>query len=86
MLTAEEHRILALLAKEWDFRGPPGIMDVSAVVAALPQAPGDTLAALEALFTRGLVDMNRLKTGAFLTPEGYAAAGAEASGAPPPPG
>lgn len=73
MLTPEESRLLALLAKEWDYRGPPGIMDVSALVAALPQAPSDTLAAVKALFTRGLVDMNRLKTSVFLTPEGYAA-------------
>ena len=41
------------------------------VVAALPLAPGDTLAALHDLYRDGLIDMNRLKSSAFLTPEGY---------------
>jgi hypothetical protein len=44
-------------------------------VAALPIAPSDTLAALKTLYTSGLIDMNTLKTSAFLTPEGYTAAG-----------
>ena len=55
-----KNQVLALLAKEWDMEGPPGIMDVS-----------DTLAALKALYVNGLIDMNELKTSAFLTPEGY---------------
>jgi len=55
-----KNQVLALLAKEWDMKGPPGIMDVS-----------DTLAALKALYVNGLIDMNELKTSAFLTPEGY---------------
>ena len=37
-------------------------------------APSRTLAALKELFVAGLVDMNQLKTSAFLTPEGYEAA------------
>ena len=76
MPSAEEQKVLLLLAKEWDYSGPPGIMDISDIVAALDQAPSDTLQALKALFQSGLVDMNSLKTSAFLTPEGYAAAGA----------
>lgn len=72
-MTAEERRILQLLAKEWDLKGPPGILDVSDVVAALPLAPSDTLAALKQLFEKGLTDMNPLKTSVYLTPEGYAA-------------
>ena len=68
-----ENQILGLLAREWDMTGPPGILDISDIVAALPLAPGDILAALKRLFTSGLVDMNQLKTGAFLTPEGYEA-------------
>lgn len=67
-------QILGLLAKEWDMTGPPGILDISDIVAVLPLAPGDTLAALKQLFSAGLVDMNQLKTSAFLTPEGYSAA------------
>ena len=59
------------LAKEWDMKGPPGIMDVSDIVGALPLAPSDTLAALKDLYAHGLIDMNKLKTSAFLTPEGY---------------
>jgi DNA-binding IclR family transcriptional regulator len=72
-MTAEERQILQLLAKEWDLKDPPGILDVSDVIAALPLAPSDTLAALKHLFEQGLTDMNSLKTSVFLTPEGYAA-------------
>jgi hypothetical protein len=74
MRPSEENQVLALLAKEWAFKGPPGIMDISDIVAVLPLAPSDTLTALKALYTSGLIDMNTLKTSAFLTPEGYAAA------------
>ena len=49
-------------------------MDISDVVAVLPLAPSETLAALKGLYASGLIDMNTLKTSAFLTPEGYAAA------------
>ena len=73
MPTSEENRVLALLAKEWDVIGPPGILDISEIVAAIPFAPSETLATLKELFTNGLVDMNQLKTSVFLTPEGYAA-------------
>jgi len=73
MLKPEESNVLALLAKEWEFKGPPGIMDISDVVAVLPLAPSETLAALKGLYASGLIDMNALKTSAFLTPEGYAA-------------
>jgi hypothetical protein len=75
MPTASEHQVLALLAKEWDHSGPPGILDISDIVAALPQAPSDTLTAVKALFEAGLIDMNSLKTSVYLTPEGYDAAG-----------
>jgi Mn-dependent DtxR family transcriptional regulator len=71
MPTEPNNQVMALLAKEWDIKGPPGIMDVSDIVAALPLAPSETLAALKDLYTHGLIDMNKLKTSAFLTPEGY---------------
>ena len=74
MPTSEEQQVLMLLAKEWNQSGPPGIMDISDIVAALGQAPSATLQALKSLFQCGMVDMNVLKTSAFLTPEGYAAA------------
>jgi Mn-dependent DtxR family transcriptional regulator len=74
MPTSEEQKILKLLAKEWDHCGPPGIMDVSDIVAALGQAPSGTMQALKSLYQIGMVDMNVLKTSAFLTPEGHAAA------------
>jgi Mn-dependent DtxR family transcriptional regulator len=74
MLTPQELNVLKLLAKEWDYQGPPGIMDTSDIVAALGDAPSETLEALKGLYQRGLIDMNKLKTAAFLTPEGYAAA------------
>ena len=73
MPTSEEQKILMLLAKEWDHSGPPGIMDVSDIVASLAQAPSVTMQALKSLYQIGMVDMNVLKTSAFLTPEGHAA-------------
>ncbi len=76
MPTSEEQQVLLLLAKEWTHSGPPGIMDVSDIVAALDQAPSATLQAIKTLFQSGLVDMNTLNTSAFLTPEGYTAADA----------
>ena len=75
MPALEENQVLKLLAKEWDHSGPPGILDISDIVASLEQAPSETLQALKSLYQSGLVDMNALKTSAFLTPEGYAAAG-----------
>ena len=74
MIGPDEKKVLALLAKEWDLSGPPGIMDVSDIVTALPVAPSDVLAALEALYSAGMTDMNSRKTAAFLTPEGYGTA------------
>ena len=72
VIDATAQKILMLLAREWDFKGPPGLLDISEIVAALPLAPSDVLATLKDLFERGLVDMNSLKTSVFLTPEGYA--------------
>jgi DNA-binding IclR family transcriptional regulator len=80
MNEATELQILSLLAREWDLKGPPGILDVSEIVAALPLAPSDILAELKDLFERGLVDLNSLKTSVFLTPEGYEVVSAPDSG------
>lgn len=74
MPTAEEIKILKLLAKEWDHSGPPGILDISDIIAALDLAPSETMQSLKTLFESGLIDMNSLKTSAFLTPEGYSTA------------
>ncbi len=71
MPTEGEIKILKLLAKEWDFSGPPGILDISDIIAALDLAPSEAIQALKALFESGLIDMNSLKTSAFMTPEGY---------------
>ena len=76
MPTSKERQILLLLAKEWDHSGLPGIMDISDIVTALGQAPSATMQALKSLCQSGLVDMNVLKTSAFLTPEGHAVADA----------
>jgi Mn-dependent DtxR family transcriptional regulator len=73
MPTPQALKVLKLLAKEWDHTGPPGILDISDIVAALDLAPGETLQTLRDLYQSGLVDMNKLKTAAFLTPEGYEA-------------
>jgi hypothetical protein len=80
MPTDSEKQVLTLLAKEWDHSGPPGLLDISDIVAALPLAPSEAMAAVKNLFTQGLLDMNTLKTSAFLTPEGYASAGKIAAG------
>lgn len=37
------------------------------------KVPSDTRAASRDLYTQALIDMNRLKNSAFLTPEGYEA-------------
>ena len=74
MPTPQELKVLRLLAREWAHSGPPGILDISDIVAALDLAPSETLQALKVLYQSGLVDMNSLKTSAFLTPEGYEAA------------
>ncbi len=73
-------KVVMLLAREWEFKGPPGLLDISEIVAALPLAPSDILAAIKDLFERGLVDMNSLKTSVFLTPEGYATVSVSDSG------
>jgi hypothetical protein len=72
MLPPAELQVLQLLAKEWRYNGPPGILEISQIVAALDLAPSEVLQALEALFRGSLVDMNTLKTSAYLTPEGFA--------------
>ena len=82
-MTEAEQQVLALLAKEWDLKGPPGILDISEIVAALPLAPSETLAALKRLFADGLTEMNSLKTSVYLTPEGYDAARGDEEGPPP---
>ena len=74
MSTLAEKHVMTLLAKEWDMTGPPGIMDISDIVTAVSLAPTETLEALRDLYENGLIDMNELKTSAFLTPDGYAAA------------
>lgn len=74
MLTPQGLKVIKLLAKEWDYKGPPGIIDISDIIAALDLAPIETLEALKGLYQKGLIDMNKLKTAVFLTPEGYAAA------------
>jgi len=79
MATSEEQQILRLLAKEWEHSGPPGIMDVSDIVASLDQAPSATMQALKSLYQVGLVDMNVLKTSALLTPEGHSAVQSDTS-------
>ena len=83
MNEATELQILSLLAREWDLKGPPGFLDISEIVAALPLAPSDILAGLKDLFERGLVDMNSLKTSVFLTPEGHEAVSDPDSGNSP---
>lgn len=67
-----KEKILSLLAKEWELKGPPGIMDVGDIVSIISLAPSDSMEAIRELFLSGLVDMNTFKTSVYLTPEGYA--------------
>ena len=69
-MNAVEQQVLTLLAKAWELKGPPGILEISEIVTALPLAPSETLAALKHLFAEGLTDMNSLKTSVYLTPDG----------------
>ena len=73
MPTQQELKVLRLLAREWEQSGPPGILDIRDIIAVVDLAPSETLHALKTLYQTGLVDMNSLKSSAFLTPEGYAA-------------
>lgn len=72
MPDSAKEKILSLLAKEWEFNGPPGILDVGDIVSIIPLAPSDTMETIKELFSSGLIDMNTFKTSAWLTPEGYA--------------
>ena len=74
MPSQQELKVLKLLAKEWEHSGPPGILDISDIVAAVDLAPSETFQVLKELYEKGLVDMNSLKTSAYLTPEGFEAA------------
>lgn len=71
MLDSSQKQILTLLAKEWDIKGPPGILDIKDVVSITSLAPSDTMESIRELFSLGLVDMNELRTSIYLTPEGY---------------
>lgn len=72
MTDSEQLKVLALLAKEWEMTGPPGILDISDIASLLNIAPSQTMDAIKILYSAGLIDMNSFKTSAFLTPEGYA--------------
>ncbi len=72
MPDSAKEKILSLLAKEWELKGPPGIMDVGDIVSITSLAPSDSMETIRELFLSGLVDMNTFKTNAYLTPEGYA--------------
>ncbi len=72
MPDSAKEKILSLLAKEWELKGPPGILDVGDVVSILSLAPSDSMETIKELFLSGLVDMNTFKTSVYLTPEGYA--------------
>ena len=39
MPTSDEQQVMLLFSKEWVHSGPPGILDISDIVAALDQAP-----------------------------------------------
>ena len=72
MINKDEEMVLDLLARDWDLSGPPETVDLFELTGALPMAPAQTLIAVRGLYAEGLVGLNDCKTGAFLTPKGYA--------------
>ena len=68
MPDSAKEKILSLLAKEWELKGPPGIMDVGDIVSIISLAPSDSMETIRELFHSGLVDMNTFQTSAYLTP------------------
>ena len=73
-MNRQEMTTLTLLAKEWEHTGPPGILDISDIIALLHLSPSEVVQALNTLYQNGLIDLNALKTSAYLTPEGFTAA------------
>jgi len=52
MLDSEKEKILSLLGKEWELKGPPGILDVGDVVSILSLAPSDSMETIRELFLK----------------------------------
>ena len=73
-LNPQQKAILALLAREWESAGPPGIVDIIDIARYLGVSVDEIRQALAPLFEGGVVDVDRLGTAAFLTPDGYAQA------------
>lgn len=70
----QQKAILALLAREWENAGPPGIVDIIDIARYLGSSVDEIRQAIAPLFEGGVVDVDRLGTAAFLTPDGYAQA------------
>ena len=55
MPDSAKEEILFLLAREREFKDPPGIMDVGDIVSIIPVAPSDTMEVLRELFMKSTV-------------------------------
>jgi len=73
-LDNQQKAILALLAREWENAGPPGIVDIIDIARYLGVSADEIRQALTPLFEGGVVDVDRIGTAAYLTPDGYAQA------------
>jgi Mn-dependent DtxR family transcriptional regulator len=71
-LNQNEHRLLKILADEWEKSGPPGYAETSKIAAHLEIPIADAKSAIRSLFVKGMVDTDQVDTfAAYLTPEGY---------------
>ena len=70
-LDNQQTAILALLAREWEEAGPPGLMDMIEIARYLDLPLDEIRQAVHPLFVAGVVDVDRLGAAAYLTPEGY---------------
>lgn len=67
----QQAAILSLLAREWEKAGPPGLMDMIEIARYLDLPLDEIRQAVHPMFVSGDVDVDRLGTAAYLTPEGY---------------
>jgi Mn-dependent DtxR family transcriptional regulator len=72
--SATEEQILDRLAESWERDGPPGFMEIPALIEDIGPSPEKTREILENLVADGWVNMDESAFSAHLTPEGYSRA------------
>jgi Mn-dependent DtxR family transcriptional regulator len=69
--SAAEKKILDRLAETWERDGPPGFMEIPALLAGIGSSTEDARKILENLVADGWVNVDESGFSAHLTPEGY---------------